>query len=180
MEVGSLSVASSVSLAAFGAGLGLVTGIFKELWIKRRETLKDRALFVSALRNISNGLSLFSISKSDYNLTGLRASGIWHIERIRMMLVEAQEFLSDAKSTIDIVDFQDIHAFWTAKKAISEGMSCLDIQQAGLEQGIKGAEDELWSLFESTMEAIIAGVVGGFDMAIAQLQNDRRVAPTPA
>jgi hypothetical protein len=172
MTVDTLSIIGTACGAALGAGLAVIGGISKDLWTKRAKMKRDRALFIRSIRRLSQQISEFDFSDSDFYLTGLLPSGRWHIGRVRTMLNETSDYLLDAKAAIDFQEFKDVSAFWMAKKSISKALSYLEIQEGGLSEEIEGDQNELWEMLKTTISVIIHGVMEGLSHSIEQLSPD--------
>jgi hypothetical protein len=165
-----LPIAATALSAAFGAALGVAGGIYRDIWTKNHSLKRDRKLFSESLKKLIIDLDTFEFSRSDYLLTGIAKSGVWHIERIRLLINQIDGYLTDAKSVIVFEDFKDINAFWTVKKSINDALYYLEIQESGLKSDLQEDGDNFWDIFVETIEAIIRGVAEGLNQAIMQLQ----------
>jgi hypothetical protein len=173
-----LSIAATALSAAFGAALGVVGGIYREIWTKNHNLKRDRELFSESLKKLIVELDTFEFSRSDYLITGIAKAGVWHIERVRLLINQIEGYLIDAKSVIVFEDFKDINAFWTAKKSMNDALSYLEIQESGLKSDLQQDGDNFWDIFVETIEAIIRGVAEGLNQAIVQLQFEDKRPPT--
>jgi hypothetical protein len=167
-----LAILGTACGAAFGAALAVAGGIFQQRWRERSTIRGDRALLIDSLRSLSNDLKSIEIGDMNFHLTGVVSAGKWHISLIRQALTQIEQFLNDARQSIDPQEFLDIHAFWTARKAIDYAFFCLKIQEEGLDVKTISDTTEVWGLFKETMQSIIGGIDEKFSEAIFEMEND--------